>query len=650
MNKLSCQGIVIILILWTFSSVAQPKAEIRISEGDPRLIVDGKPCTPFAYMSYLGQKEYYTGIAKTGTHLYCFPAYLGDRGINAGSGIGPFRKPIWIGENRFDFSDLTVDFEKIIQCDPDARIIVRLHLDPPLWWEKLNRDASTQLADGSTFRQCFSSEKWRNETGIAVKKCIQWLLQSPYSKNLVGIHIGAGGTEEWFYHAPQRDDRNPARIEAFRIWLFKKYKGDVAALQKSWGDGSVSFDTALPEDINKEKSVRWRIPEEEQSLFDTFQFHSEVLAENITYFCRVVKEASNQTLLAGVFYGYHYYVTDPRAGHGALSMLLDCKDIDFFSSPNTYNRVIGEDWPPMSAIQSIKMHGKLWFAENDTRTCLTTLLKEKAPAITPPGQYESSVWKGPEDMGTSLSFLWKNAGRMLTHGYGGWWFDMWGGWFNHPELLNVISKTNGFYASFSHAIEKKMQPQVCVFYDEQLCFWDASYGQLTEQILSNRYPLGKTGAPYDLFLRSDEMLIPTDQYKVIWLMGFLDLKDDEKQKIEKWRKQGISVIWTHGRGTRIFKENREEEIKDLFQLTDSQLREIFRNAGVHIYLDSGDVFYIGRNWLCIHTVFGGKKTVNLPFTARITDPADHRIISGQTRTFELKMEPRTTLILRVEPL
>ncbi|HBE43732.1 MAG TPA: hypothetical protein DDW27_21575, partial [Bacteroidales bacterium] len=63
--------------------------------------------------------------------------------------------------------------------------------------------------------------------------------------------------------------------------------------------------------------------------------------------------------------------------------------------------------------------------------------KEKAPDIAPPGQYESGVWLGPEDMKTSVAFLWKNAGRMLAYGYGGWWFDMWGGWFSHPELLNV---------------------------------------------------------------------------------------------------------------------------------------------------------------------------------------------------------------------
>lgn len=620
-----------------------------MSAGVPALSINDQPDPPFAYMSYLGEKKYYEEIAEAGIHLYCFPAYLGDRGINAGSGIGPFRNPVWIGENQYDFSGITEDFEKIVPSDPQAKIIIRLHLDPPLWWEKLNPDASGQLADGTTFRQCFSSEKWKNETGKVLEDCLEWLLNSSYSKYLIGIHVAAGGTDEWFYHAPQRDDRNPARVDAFRKWLIKKYNGNIQLLQKAWRNSLVSFNTALPGNINEERANRWRDPEQEQNKIDTYQFHSEVLAEDIAYFCKIVKDASNRNLLTGVFYGYHYYVTDPRAGHGALARLLECRDLDYLSSPNTYNRVIGEDWPAMLAVQSVQKHGKLWLAENDTRTGITTLLKEKAPEITPAGQYESGVWLGPEDMETSVSFLWKNAGRMLTQGYGGWWFDMWGGWFSHPGLLNVISKTKEFYTSFPQEAGEKMRSQVCVIYDEQLCFWDASYGQLTEQILSNRYPLAKTGAPYDLFLRTDYAIIPADQYKVIWLMGFLNLNEDEMLIIKEWQQKGITVMWTDGSGTHVFKEYQDQYVKNVFLLTDSQLREIFEHAGVHVYIRSGDVFYIGRNWLCIHSIFGGKKAISLPFVARVTDPLESRIISDSTNVFDVNMEPKSTIILRLNP-
>ncbi|HBE41783.1 MAG TPA: hypothetical protein DDW27_11375 [Bacteroidales bacterium] len=630
--------------------MCQSRAEVKSTQDVPVLYIDGNPYPPFAYMSYLGEEKYYRQIAATGIHLYCFPAYMGERGINAGSGIGPFRTHVWTGENQYDFSSIITDFEKIITADPKAKIIIRFYLDAPLWWEKINPDASTHLPDGSTFRQCFVSEKWRRETGKALEDCLDWLLSSPYSKYLIGIHVAAGGTEEWFYHARQRDDRNPVRTEEFRKWLTVKYNGDVMKLRKAWNDNQISFIDAEPGNINEGRNNRWRDPALERRLIDTYHFHSEVLEENIEYFCRTVKETSNRRLLTGAFYGYHFYVTDPGMGHGALAKLLECKDLDYLSSPNTYNRVIGEDWLPMLAIKSVQMHGKLWLAENDTRTSITTLLKEKAPDIAPPGQYESGVWLGPEDMKTSVAFLWKNAGRMLAYGYGGWWFDMWGGWFSHPELLNVIGKTLDLYNSYPQSDGGKMKPQVCVVYDEHLCFLDASNGSLTEQILSNRYPLGKTGTSYDLLLRPDLNKIPTDQYKAVWLLGLTDLSEDEMLLIKKLRESGTTVLLTDKGGTNIIRGNQDVFVKDKITWTDSQLRKIFENAGVHVYIKSGDVFYAGRSWLCIHTIAGGERTISLPFMARVINPVENTVLSEKTDELKVNFESKSTLLLRLEIL
>ena len=65
----------------------------------------------------------------------------------------------------------------------------------------------------------------------------------------------------------------------------------------------------------------------------------------------------------------------------------------------------GKTGPPMAAVQSVQLHGKLWMAENDTRTSLTTLLKDRAPEICPAGQYESKVWLGPPDIESSTGFF-----------------------------------------------------------------------------------------------------------------------------------------------------------------------------------------------------------------------------------------------------
>lgn len=627
-------------------------SEVKSVNGLPTLFVNQKEYPPFAYMSYLGETRYYKEVAEAGVHLYCFPAYLGERGINTSSGIGPFRSATWIAQDKYDFSSIKTDFEKIVKADSSAKVIIRLHLDPPVWWEELNPDACCHLSDGSTFRQCFSSEKWKEETGKALKDIVEWLLNSPYSKYLVGIHVAAGGTEEWVYHYNQYfEDKNPIREQTFRNWLKKHYNDDVSLLQKKWNDENVDFKTVTLADISgKHKKKEWIDKKSGQQTIDTYQFHAETLADDIAYFCKIVKDVSNRQLLTGAFYGYHYFLPDARKGHGALGKLLECKDLDYISSPNTYNRVAGEDWAPMVAIQSVQLHGKLWLAENDTRTNLTTLLKERAPDITPPGQYEGWVWKGPDDIETSESFLWKNAGRMLAYGYGGWWFDMWGGWFSDPQLLNVIQKTNQFYTSYPREEGDVMKPEVCVIADEQLCFYDASLGSLTRKILSNAFSLAKTGAPYDLFLRSDEEVIPEQQYKVIWLMGFMDLSQEEKKIMKKWQEQGISVMWTDSVKTRLYKKDDIVDTENRIKWNEEQLSSLWLEAGVHLYSSLGDVLYVGHNWLCIHSLEGGQKNIDFPFSTDIIDPNDNKILFVNTKKYSFTMKPKSTILLRLKPL
>jgi len=644
-----CSFPLVLILLATLSLPAQSNNSVRLTEGKPELIIDNKTYPPFAYMSYLGEDRYYREISQSGIHIYNLPAYLGERGINSTSGIGAFRKPIWIGENDYDFSSLIYDFEEIIGADEKAKVIVRLYLDPPLWWELSNPEASSQLPGGGTFRQSFTSDVWKNQTGKVLEACLDWLQNSPYAKHFIGVHVASGFTEEWFYHPKQYDNINPVRRIAFQQWLRKNYKNENA-LRKAWNDKGVTFEDAYLANINEEARKEWRDPDHDMNYVDTFRFHSEVMVDNIAYFCKIVKEKSAGKLLTGAFYGYHYYVTDPRRGHGALAKLLDCPDLDYLSSPNVYNRVLGEDWPPMMAIQSLRLHGKLFLVENDTRTSLTTLLKDRSEGIAPVGQYETGVWVGPEEMDVSESFLWKNTARMLAYGYGGWWFDMWGGWFSSPQLLNVLEKTQELHSKYAPEKVGKMKSEVLVLVDEELSFWDTSYGTLTESILSNRYPLAKTGTSHDLFLRTDLNAIDTEQYKVIWLMGVLNLNKSETRNIEEWNNKGATVIWTSQNGTKVFKEKKEYFFKGKLKWKESEIRSILKNAGVHIYNSDGDVFYIGYNWLGIHTVEGGERTINFPFSAQIIDPLTNEIMSESTERLKLTMKPKSTILLRVNPL
>jgi beta-galactosidase len=228
---------------------------------------------------------------------------------------------------------------------------------------------------------------------------------------------------------------------------------------------------------------------------------------------------------------------------------------------------------------------------------------------------------------------------------------MWGGWFSDPELLEVLEKTQQYHQKYPSREEPLMESQVCVVVDEELSFWDASIGSLTDEILGNRYSLGKTCAPYDLYLRSDFDSLSNAKYRVIWLMGMLELNEVELSRMEAWRIQGITVLWTDGKGTSILK-GREAEIRleGKLKWQASRLRELWKEAGVHIYLDSNDVLYIGRGWLCVHTVDGGEKVVRFPCYARVTDPSTGQIISESSKHIKLNLDPGSTKLFKVDPV
>ncbi len=157
------------------------------------------------------------------------------------------------------------DFEKIIKSDPKAKVIIRFYLDPPEWWTKLYPEASAHLPDGTTFRQCFASEVWRDKTGDVFRDCLDWLLGSKYSNYLAGIHVASGFTEEWFYHPKQYQDKNPARLQAFRQWLKDSYKNNDA-LKRAWNKPSLTFENAQLANIDEPVTRKdWRNPDQEQN-------------------------------------------------------------------------------------------------------------------------------------------------------------------------------------------------------------------------------------------------------------------------------------------------------------------------------------------------------------------------------------------------
>lgn len=76
-------------------------------------------------------------------------------------------------------------------------------------------------------------------------------------------------------------------------------------------------------------------------------------------------------------------------------------------------------------------------------------------------------------------------------------------------------------------------------------------------------------------------------------------------------------------------------------------REIARYAGCHVYLDSDDVLYANRNFLCLHASSGGEKTLHLPTSATVREIYSGRIYATNTDTVRLHLSRGETLTLEL---
>lgn len=79
------------------------------------------------------------------------------------------------------------------------------------------------------------------------------------------------------------------------------------------------------------------------------------------------------------------------------------------------------------------------------------------------------------------------------------------------------------------------------------------------------------------------------------------------------------------------------------------LRQYWKQAGVHIYLDTDEVIYAGHQWITLHTIQGGSRTVRFPYKAKVIEPLTNRVLETGTDSLRIELPASSTTILRVMP-
>ncbi len=529
---------------------------IKTENGAQRLYVHGKPLPGLAYITYLTDKNCYRDFADAGYRLFSFPVFFGHQALNERSQLPVFTQGIFDGETP-DFSRFDRDMAQLLDARPDAYIFPRVNVSTPKRWEDAHPDELNYTGilsqPESKPRACFSSDLWAQEVKDMLRIFISHIEKKPYRDHIIGYQIAGGNTEEWFPF-DMAGSVGPRSDEKF-----------AAYVKKTGSTGSHG---------------------------EYMAFLSQVLADRLCEFSHYMKELTDYRYVVGCFYGYTFSCPQTYTNHHALKTVLECPDIDFICSPISYDyvRQAGRDHLYMLPVDSVKLHSKLYFTENDTRTHLSQ------PVNNMPW-YNKPLWFGPETEAQTLDILKMHFAKSLLHGHAGWWFDMWGGWFQSSGYMAFMEKALKITRD-AMVLPLGSTAEVAVFADEK-AYCKACDDSLSRKICQTLHTVSAAGIPYDVYLAEDFPQVDMSKYKAIVLLE--PAATDASQAVAA---SGLPLLKINAAN---------------LEITGKQLRAFCESAGVHLYSRNNLVVYANESYLFIHTVQDGQQQLYTKENTALTD-------------------------------
>ena len=241
----------------------------------------------------------------------------------------------------------------------------------------------------------------------------------------------------------------------------------------------------------------------------------------------------------------------------------------------------------------------------------------------------SPLWIGPPTRELSLYALRKCFAHQITKSSAVWWFDMWGGWFADPLLMEELLAMRGLYETNMAEKPKNtvLCPEVAFFADEQAY---ASLFNCSPQMrgaVETRTALGKTGIPFDSVMVEDAEALVT-KYKAA-IFPFPVFSEAGKRAVALCKAAGIPYLCATAEKSAFSKE---------------ELRAFLDKCGVQSYGDLGEVVYLGYGYIGLHSAIGGRKTLRLPVPMEVSAVYGTDFEKKRTDTVEFDLEENATAL------
>jgi hypothetical protein len=528
------------------------EARVRVMNGVPCLFINGVPTPPVLFFSnpeqcpdYLAkyQRPQVKLAAQAGVHLYSFPIQAPEL-----SATGPV------------YTRIEQRLQSFVADDPEALLILRIW--PPPWqgWAEYARateaDFITHADQTRSTSVTLASDLFWEPANAVLAALIRHLEAGPYGRHILAYHVG-GPVSELFPegYREQGPDISGANTARFRAWLRAHYGGD-AALAAAWGQAGVTLATAAvprgepgrfpmhQERAGEPVRMLYALPAE-RDWVDYGEFTSDITADRVLDWARLIKRETRGRKLVVFFFGYSFELVGSFNGHGGLMRVLECPDVDVLVGPLSYTeRTAGEPAGFMAPVDSVTGHGKLWLNEDDTRThCVN---ESDVPAWLKDSMFGSRS----KSLKETLNLLDRNLGALVAHRAGTWWMDLGGcGAFSDPPLWDLL-KTRLPLLRETLAAPAPYPPEVAVLvHDASKLVVRSDWTGFYQTLMDFRNQCAKSGAAVGWYTLEDFLAGRVPPCKAYLFPNAFFLTEAQIEALrQRLREQRCLAVWAYAPG------------------------------------------------------------------------------------------------------
>ncbi len=501
-------------------------AEVRTFHGMPTLFVNGRPSTGLMHWNRVMKPEDIAVFRDAGIHLYSFMGTPMMRRVP--------EEEVDYGDGFFPLSELTPEYidrtmEMIVANDPQAKVVVRFRLTTPSWWRREHPDDCVKMYSFNDRRLVNrhwatpGSPAWRQLTEKAMRETVA-MFERRWGDIVIGYHPGMACCAENAYEwANGVADYSPVQLKA---WGREPPDPEIY-VSRAIGDTRRLLDPSVPD---------------ERNAIEFLQFQSERMADAVCFQARVVKDELRRlgrTKVCGTFYGYMSMPANEcgllTSGHHAHERVLTCPDIDFIAAPIDYGaRQPGGTSFAQLLPGSVRLHGKLYYAEEDTRLHCAT----------------EDLARVSADIKTSSNVLRRDFLDAWSHGGAVWWMDLFGfGWYRDQSFMSPLKE----FADFAEdeLANRESAAQIAVFVsDRSIALERVAPVPLSNALVGQGLQeIAACGAPYDIYRIEDIPLVAQRNllgaYKMALVLNAHMVDDPLRQEIRRTLcRDGRSIVFT----------------------------------------------------------------------------------------------------------